>query len=69
MVISHRFSLVNRDLLGPYVDVEDDLKPTHQQGYWMLKEVVHNLQRSKKRSVIDQTGLETDKANVEPVLS
>jgi hypothetical protein len=31
----------------PSVDVEDDLKPTHQQGPWTPKEVAHNLQRSK----------------------
>jgi hypothetical protein len=30
-----------------YVDVEDDLKPTHQRGPWTSKEVANNLQRSK----------------------
>jgi hypothetical protein len=30
-----------------YIDVEDDVKPTHQQEPWMPKEVAHKLQRSK----------------------
>jgi hypothetical protein len=30
-----------------YINVKDDLKPTHQQGPWTPKEVAHNLQRSK----------------------
>jgi hypothetical protein len=30
-----------------YVDIEYDLKPTHQRGSWTSKEVAHNLQCSK----------------------
>jgi hypothetical protein len=57
----------NKLIFYKSVDIEDDPKPTHQQGLGCPRDCTQRATQ-QERGVLDQTNLETDETDVEPIL-